>query len=61
MTRAGTTDSKALRDAIAQTKNFSGATGTISMDANRNADKPLVVVQIKDKTFKYLATANEKK
>ncbi len=61
MGRSSATDPKALRDAIAGTKNFSGATGTISMDANRNADKPLVVVQVKDRTFKYLATANEKK
>ncbi|RYE75440.1 MAG: ABC transporter substrate-binding protein, partial [Myxococcales bacterium] len=61
MGRAAAIDPKSIRDAIAQTKNFSGATGTISMDASRNADKPLVVVQVKDKTFKYLATTNEKK
>jgi hypothetical protein len=31
------------------------------MDANRNADNPLVVVQIKEKKFTYFATTNEKK
>jgi branched-chain amino acid transport system substrate-binding protein len=61
MGRAESGAPKAIRDAIAQTKGFQGATGTISMDANRNADKPLVVVQIKDKKFTYFATVNEKK
>jgi len=37
-----------LRDMIAQTKNYPGATGTITMDANRNASKPAVVIEIKD-------------
>ncbi|MCU0655035.1 MAG: ABC transporter substrate-binding protein [Polyangiaceae bacterium] len=61
MGRAGVIEPKAIRDALAATKGFQGATGTISMDANRNADKPLVVVQIKDKKFQYFATTNEKK
>lgn len=61
MGRAGAIEPKAIRDAIAQTKNFQGATGTITMDANRNADKPLVIVQIKEKKFTYFATTNEKK
>lgn len=46
MTRAGTTESAALRDAIAQTTNFPGVTGTISINAERNAVKPAVVLQI---------------
>src|SRR5262249_19553273 len=37
-----------LRDMIAQTKNYPGATGTITRDANRNASKPAVVIEIKD-------------
>jgi branched-chain amino acid transport system substrate-binding protein len=61
MGRAESGAPKAIRDAIAQTKGFQGATGTISMDANRNADKPLVVVQIKGGKFTYFATVNEKK
>jgi branched-chain amino acid transport system substrate-binding protein len=54
--RAKSADPKAIRDAIAEAKGFQGATGTISIDANRNADKPLVVVQIKGKKFTYHST-----
>jgi branched-chain amino acid transport system substrate-binding protein len=61
MGRATAIEPKAIRDAIAATKGFQGATGTISIDANRNADKPLVIVQIKGGKFTYHATVNEKK
>jgi branched-chain amino acid transport system substrate-binding protein len=54
--RAKGADPTSIRDAIAETKNFQGATGTISIDANRNADKPIVVVQIKGKKFTYHST-----
>jgi branched-chain amino acid transport system substrate-binding protein len=37
-----------LRDAIAATKNFSGVTGTFSIDENRNAQKSAVIVEYKD-------------
>lgn len=43
----------AIRKALAETKDFQGATGTMSMDADRNANKPIVVVQIKAKKFVY--------
>jgi branched-chain amino acid transport system substrate-binding protein len=36
----------ALRQALAETKNFDGVTGTISMDENRNAVKPAVVLKL---------------
>lgn len=36
----------ALRDAIAKTSAFVGVTGTISIDAQRNAQKPAVVVEV---------------
>ncbi|MDX2109869.1 MAG: ABC transporter substrate-binding protein [Verrucomicrobiota bacterium] len=52
--RAGTTESKALRDAIAATKNFHGVTGVITLDANRNASKPAVILTIADGKFKYV-------
>ncbi len=49
--RAGTPERKAatqkLRDLIAATKDYAGVTGTITLDANRNASKPLVVLEIK--------------
>ncbi len=44
--RAGTTDPEALRDAIAATAGFKGVTGTITLDENRNASKPAVVLKI---------------
>lgn len=36
----------ALRDAIAKTVGYVGVTGTISIDAQRNAQKPAVVVEV---------------
>ncbi len=49
-----------IRQAIADTKNFAGATGNISIDKDRNADKAIVIVQVKDKKFSYFATVNDK-
>ena len=54
--RAGTTDSTKIRDAIAATKDYPGVTGNISIDANRNASKPAVIVTIKNGQFKYVET-----
>ena len=56
ITRAGGTDSAKLRDAIAQTKNFAGVTGSISIDKDRNAVKPAVVLKLQDQKFVYDAT-----
>jgi branched-chain amino acid transport system substrate-binding protein len=44
--RAGATEGQKLRDAIAQTKDFAGVTGTLTIDANRNAVKPAVVLKM---------------
>lgn len=49
-----------IRAAIQDTKGFQGATGVITINAERNADKPVVIVRIKDKQFTYYATVNEK-
>jgi branched-chain amino acid transport system substrate-binding protein len=46
MTRAGTTSGKAVRDALAATKNFAGASGSITIDKDRNAQKPIVILRI---------------
>ncbi len=54
--RAGTTDAAKVRDALAATKDFHGVTGDITMDANRNASKPAVILTIKDGAFKYVET-----
>ena len=50
----------AIREAIQETKGFQGATGTISIDKDRNAEKAVVVVRIKDKKFTYYSTVNDK-
>jgi branched-chain amino acid transport system substrate-binding protein len=42
----GAADSAKLKDAINATKNFAGVTGTITLDANRNAVKPAVVLEL---------------
>lgn len=54
--RAGTTEGKALRDAIAKTKDFDGITGKISLDDKRNASKSAVVLTIKDGKFSFVET-----
>jgi len=59
MGRAKGDTPEAIRDAIAETKNFQGATGLITIDAERNADKAVVIVQIKGKKFTYYTTVNE--
>jgi branched-chain amino acid transport system substrate-binding protein len=56
MKRAGTTEGPKLRDAIAQTKDFPGVTGKITLDADRNANKPAVVLEIKDGKYVYRET-----
>jgi len=54
--RAGTTEGPKLRDALAETKNFAGVTGIISMDRDRNAVKPAVVLKLEDLKYIYQET-----
>ena len=54
--RAGTTENVKLRDAIAQTKDFPGVTGKITIDQDRNAVKPAVVLKLQDGKFVYETT-----
>ena len=54
--RAGSTDGAKVAAALAATKDFAGITGKISIDANRNASKPAVILTIKDGQFKYVET-----
>ena len=56
--RTGSTDGPKLRDALAQTKNFAGVTGTISIDPARNAVKPAVVLKLEDGKYIYQETIN---
>lgn len=51
--RAGSTDGPQLRYALANTKDFDGVTGLISIDADRNAVKPAVVLKLMDASFIY--------
>jgi len=50
--RAGSSDPKAIRDAMAKTKGFVGATGIITLDSNGDATKSAVVLVVKDGQFK---------
>ncbi|MBL9190189.1 MAG: ABC transporter substrate-binding protein [Opitutaceae bacterium] len=52
--RAGTTEGPKLRDALAATKNFPGAAGTITLDAQRNPTKSAVVLTVKNGQFAFL-------
>ncbi|MBX9735967.1 MAG: ABC transporter substrate-binding protein [Phycisphaerales bacterium] len=58
MKRAGSLDGKKLRDAIAATKDYKGVTGVITIDANRDAVKSAVIVEMKGSPLgpKYRAT-----
>jgi branched-chain amino acid transport system substrate-binding protein len=49
--RAGSSDPRAIRDALAKTAGFQGVTGEISLDANRNASKPGLIVTVKEGKF----------
>ncbi len=52
--RAGTTDAKKLRDALAATKDFAGVTGRITIDAHRNASKSAVIFVVREGKFTFL-------
>lgn len=52
--RAGSTDGAKVRDALAATKDFAGITGSITIDKDRNATKPAVILQVKDGKFQFV-------
>lgn len=54
MERASEITPKAIRDEIAKTKDFSGATGKITLDENRNAVKSAVVVEVQGEARKFI-------
>jgi hypothetical protein len=56
--RAGTSQGPALRDAIAATKDFPGVTGVITINPERNAIKPAVVLKLQDGKYVYQETIN---
>ena len=54
--RAGTSEGPKLRDAINSTKDFPGVTGVITIDAERNAVKPAVVLKLQGGKYVYQET-----
>lgn len=56
--RAGTTEPKALRDALAATKEFDAVTGKMAMNASRDAVKSAVILQVKGGKFNFVETVS---
>ncbi len=56
--RAGSTDGEKVRAALAATKDLDAVTGKITINAQRDATKSAVILQVKDGKFKYLETVN---
>ena len=54
--RAGGTESAKLRDAIAATRDYKGITGVITLDAQRNAQKPAVILTVGGGGFRFVET-----
>lgn len=56
ITRAGSIDKDAIKNAINTTTAFKGVTGTITLDKNRNPIKDAFVLEAKDGKYVYKAT-----
>jgi branched-chain amino acid transport system substrate-binding protein len=54
--RANSIEGAKIQEQLAKTSNFPGITGNITINAQRNAVKPAVVLEIKDGKFKYKET-----
>ncbi len=54
--RAKSLSGEDLKDAIAQTKDFAGVTGVITIDEKHNATKPAVVLKVEDHKAVFQAT-----
>jgi branched-chain amino acid transport system substrate-binding protein len=54
--RAGSTETSRLRDALAATRQFAGVTGSITLDAKRNAVKPVVLLKVDGGRFRLVET-----
>jgi branched-subunit amino acid ABC-type transport system permease component/ABC-type branched-subunit amino acid transport system substrate-binding protein len=53
--RAPRVTPEAIKVALAETKNFAGATGTLTIDAHHDANKPVCIVQIRNKEFHFFS------
>jgi len=47
---------EALRSGLANVKDFPGVTGSITIDKDRNAVKPAVILRVQDGKFQYVET-----
>jgi len=56
--RADSLDTVKIRDAIAATKGFEGAAGTVTLDANGDATKSAYIKTVKDGKFAFLTVVN---
>lgn len=56
ITRAKSAEPQKIRDALTQTKDFEGSAGSITINAERNADKDAVFKTVKDGKFVFLTT-----
>ncbi|NLY20971.1 MAG: ABC transporter substrate-binding protein [Tissierellia bacterium] len=56
--RANSADPIAIRDALAETVDFEGATGLTTLDENGDAIKPAVIKEVKDGKFQYKQTVS---
>ena len=56
--RANSTEPAKIKDALAATKGLDGVTGKMDLDADRNARKPAVIIEIKGGKFVFKETVN---
>ena len=56
--RANSTEGEAISKELAKVKDFKGVTGTITIDEDRNAQKPAVVLSFKDGKPSYVTSVN---
>jgi len=52
--RAGTDNPQMIRDALAETRDFAGVVGPITINEQRDAIKPAVILKIADDRFEYV-------
>lgn len=58
MERTSQITPKAIREELTKTSNFPGVTGKITLNENRDAVKPAVVVQVENEKRKYITTVS---
>ncbi|PWU08316.1 MAG: ethanolamine utilization protein EutJ [Verrucomicrobia bacterium] len=52
--RAGNTNPKAIRDALAATRGLPGVSGNITFDQNRDPSKSMVLLKVRDGKFRFV-------